>query len=94
MNEVKVKEKARLVENTLYFPNWQILANGKVLPLEFQDPEFRGLMTFWLEPGEYQLEVILKETKLRQMANCLSLLALPGLFIVGFLPRMLKRKKR
>ena len=92
--EVKVREKSRLVENTLYFPNWQILANGKILPIEFQDPEFRGLMTFWLEPGEYQLEVVFKETKLRQATNCLSFFSLLSLFIVGFLPRMLERKKR
>jgi len=91
---IKVKEKTRLVENTLYFPNWQVLANGEVLPLEFQDPEFRGLMTFWLEPGEYQLEVIFRETKLRQVANCLSFVALLSLFIVGFLPRILKRRKQ
>lgn len=70
---VYIKEKTRLVENTLYFPGWKVFANGQELPLEFQDPRFRGLMTFFLEPGTYAVSIVFSDTKLRKMANLVSI---------------------
>lgn len=67
---------ARLAENTLYFPGWEVRVDGKSVGVEFQDPRWRGLMTFWVPTGEHQIEVHFKETKLRKMANALSIVGL------------------
>jgi len=74
--KVQAVSPVRLVENTLYFPGWQVLSDGEPLPLEFQDPNFRGLMTFRLPAGEHALSVNFSETKLRRAANSLSAVAL------------------
>lgn len=62
----------RLVENTLYFPGWQIAVDGTPVPLEFQDPSFRGLMTFTVPTGEHDISVTFTETRLRRFADVVS----------------------
>jgi len=61
--------RSRIVENTLYFPGWKILADGIETPIEFQDPAYRGLMTFWVNPGQHRVVVEFTETKLRLFAD-------------------------
>ncbi|MEK7533155.1 MAG: 6-pyruvoyl-tetrahydropterin synthase-related protein [Patescibacteria group bacterium] len=93
---VNVKEPARFVESTLYFPGWQVFINGSPLAIEkliFQDPTYRGLMTFDLTPGDYDIRFEFGETKLRRISNYLSLGAL-ALFVVSIgTIRLLWRKK-
>ena len=74
------KEKSRLAENTLYFPGWRVALDGQPLEVEFQDPNYRGLMTFWVEAGEHLLDVKFSDTKLRAAA---SLLGLTGIILVA-----------
>jgi len=72
---VEVLSPVRFVENTLYFPGWQVLINGVLIESEkllFQDPAHRGLMTFDLDPGIYDIRFVFGETKLRQLANYVS----------------------
>lgn len=71
-----VKETSRFVEHTLYFPGWQVFIDGNVLPIDklmFQDPTYRGLMTFDLEPGEYDVRFVFTQTKLRMIADYISI---------------------
>lgn len=93
---VNVKEPVRFVESTLYFPGWQVFVNGNPLPADkliFQDPTHRGLMTFDLTPGEYDIRFAFGETKLRKISNYISLGAL-ALFVVSIgTIRLLWRKK-
>ncbi len=72
---VDVTHPTRFVENTLYFPGWRVLIDGRQTPVEFQDPSYRGLMTFWVSPGPHRLDIIFGETKLRMFANTLSILS-------------------
>lgn len=73
---VNAKVQTRLVENTLYFPGWNILVDGEPTTIEFQDPTWRGLMTFWVNPGDHSVNVIFGETKLRRFANIISVSAI------------------
>ena len=91
---VFVESPARLVENTLYFPGWEVLANGLPQPVEFQDPNHRGLMTFRLEPGDNLVEVKFGETKLRKFANSLSAASLLFLGMLLFGDKITTGKKK
>lgn len=78
---ISVSDPVRFVENTLYFPGWQVSINGDVLPLEklmFQDPAHRGLMTMDLTPGEYDIRFSFTNTKLRRVSEYISI----GAFIL------------
>lgn len=70
-------------ENTLYFPGWEIKANGISQNIEFQNKNYRGIMTFYLSKGSYVVEAIYKETKLRAVANAISIVVIFN--IIGFL---------
>lgn len=72
--EVTAARRTRIVENTLYFPGWNVYVDGVSSEIQFQDPNYRGLMTFWVEEGTHKVEVLFSETKLRMMANLLSIL--------------------
>ncbi len=81
---IVVKEPSRFIEHTLYFPGWQVFINGNLLPIDrlmFQDPAYRGLMTFNVDPGEYDVRFVFTQTKMRMIADYISI----GSFVVFML---------
>ncbi|HEX8931610.1 MAG TPA: 6-pyruvoyl-tetrahydropterin synthase-related protein, partial [Patescibacteria group bacterium] len=74
-------------ENTLYFPGWSVLIDGHEVPIQFQDPNSRGLMTFWVEKGEHNINVSFSETRLRMIADLLSLFSLLILVVLGIIKK-------
>lgn len=94
---VTARENVRFVENTLYFPGWNVSVDGKPLStdrLMFQDPAYRGLMTFELMPGDHTVRFVFSETKLRRFADMLSLGAVAAFFAALGTIRLLWQKKR
>lgn len=79
--EVNVLQKTLFKENTLYFPGWQVKANGVVQNIEFQNMTYRGVMLFSLDKGDYIVEAIHKETKLRLVSDIVSLISAIGIII-------------
>lgn len=70
--EINVLEISRIRENTLYFPGWKVLVDGKEVNIEFQDPQNRGLITFYIPQGRHLVSVNFSETKVRSLANAIS----------------------
>lgn len=73
---VDAKGSARLRENTLYFPGWSVLVDGKPVDIEFQDQNNRGIITFMVSSGKHAVSVLYKETRLRLFADFLTVTAL------------------
>lgn len=84
--QVNASKETRLVENTLYFPGWQVSIDGKKPVVQFQDPQYRGLITFIVPEGKHSVIVEFKNTKVRAGANYLSLFALAALGLVILIP--------
>jgi len=80
--KIKAAIPTRLVDNTLYFREWQVLIDGEPTLIQFQDPNYRGLITFNFPQGEHQVVVRFQESLFRLLANLVSLGGLIGL--VGF----------
>ena len=74
--QVQVNKPTLFEENTLYFPGWEIKANGVPLKVEFQNMNYRGVMLFNLSKGNYIVEVVYKETKLRAISDVISFVSL------------------
>lgn len=89
--EVNVFKDTLFGENTLYFPGWEIKANSVPLSVEFQDPHYRGIMTFHLPKGNYILEAKYTETKLRLISDLITLISI--LLLLGYISfRFVKAK--
>lgn len=73
--QVKTSQELSMVDYTFYFPGWKVFADGKEVLIEFQDPEYRGLITYQLPVGEYLVEVIYTNTKIRSLGYLLSVLS-------------------
>jgi uncharacterized membrane protein len=86
---VTASEKTQMRENTLYFPGWNVKIDGQQVPIQFQDPNNRGLMTFFVEKGTHTVSVNFQETKVRFFANMISLVGLSLLVLLGILKKRL-----
>lgn len=84
---------ARLVENTLYFPGWKVYVDGIQTGIQFQDPAYRGLMTFRVQEGEHTIHVLFTDTKLRKVANIISLSGL-SIMVIGIIVYVLWKIKK
>lgn len=80
--EVNARLPTRLLENTLYFPGWQVNIDGQAVIIEFQDPGYRGLMTFIVPAGRHKVDVVFGDTKVRRVANTVSIMSV---ITVGFI---------
>jgi hypothetical protein len=70
---VYASSPSRVVENTLYFPGWNVYVDGKATGIQYQDPAYRGLMTFEIPQGNHSVQVVFGNTKIRSLSQLLSL---------------------
>lgn len=90
---LNTKEQVRVLENTLFFPGWRVTVNGNLVPLQFQEPRYRGLMTFFVPKGQNKIVVSFTETKLRLIADSISFIMLLILLVFLFISFFKKRQK-
>ena len=73
----------RIVERSAYFPGWEVTLNGQPVPIDYQMKKYPGLITFALEPGNYQVRTrFTQNTWPRKIGNLLTLIGLVAL--VGY----------
>lgn len=83
---------AQMADNTLYFPGWKVYVNGEEVSINFQDQNWRGLITFPVPAGKNKVEVIFKNTKIRTAGEILT--GASFLIWMALLVYPLIRKKR
>lgn len=87
---VSTPQKSLVVDNTFYFPGWKAEVNGRQVPIQFQDPNYRGLITFELEPGVHTIKVSFAQSKIQLIGNTISVVSLLILFGLYPLSRLSK----
>lgn len=74
---VSADEPIRIAEYTFYFPGWKVFVNGQEYPIEFQDHEYRGVITYELsQPGEHEVDVVYTDTNMRLLGKLISVIGL------------------
>jgi len=86
---VTAQGQATLRDNTQYFPGWSVLVNGINTPIQFQDANNKGVITFEIPNGNSEVSVRWKETKIRQMADSISIISI---IIVILFPLLFKKQ--
>jgi uncharacterized membrane protein len=80
---VQVHRPTLFLENTVYFPDWNIYVDGAAFEIQYQNPNYRGLMTFQVAPGIHSVRVVFENTKMRMVAERISLAALAIIAVSG-----------
>ncbi len=88
---VESSGSARIVDRTQYFPGWRVYNGTAKVPVEFQDQNWRGLITFELPPGKHRIRVAWEASKVRRVAESVTVLALIGVAAVIGIPSLRKR---
>lgn len=87
--DANVKTDGQILDNTVYFPGWQVKIDGQKIPIEFQDMNHRGLITFYIPKGNRIVEVEFKESPIRFISDILSLISIATVAILFILYRKL-----
>ncbi len=83
---VRVFKPTLFLENTVYFPDWKIYVDGVRTRIQFQNPNYRGLITFQMQPGNHSVRVVFEDTKIRKTANIITIISI-SVLIFCFLIR-------
>ncbi len=71
----------RLLDYTFYFPGWKAYIDGKRVPIQFQDPNYRGLITYLVPAGNHQIKLVFEDSPVR-LAGKLVTLMFVGFFVI------------
>ena len=78
------ESNVKIVDYTFYFPGWKTYVDGKETQIQFQDPKYRGVITYEVPPGRHSITSSFTNTKPRILGNALSIMSLfaLGIFII------------
>lgn len=63
---------ARLVDHTQYFPGWRVYVDNIKVPIQFQDANWRGQITYAVPKGQHNIRVAFEETPIRIVSDVVS----------------------
>ncbi len=73
-----------MIDKTFYFPGWEVYVDRNSVPIEFQDINHRGVITYRVPAGHHNVVVQFKNTTTVGYANMISLLSWIALGILVF----------
>ncbi len=88
--KVEAKQKIRMIDYTFYFPGWHVFVDGKDVPIQFQDPSYRGVITYYVPQGKHDITVKLTNTKVVILGKIITLASLIALLFFAFNLKHLK----
>jgi hypothetical protein len=91
---VQAETRSELLENTIYFPGWEVYIDGKKTPIEFQSEIHRGIISFWVEKGDHTVRIEFGDTKLRTISNTITIVSSVILFIICLYTIFLWKRKK
>lgn len=69
---VDAKTPVKVVDYTFFFPGWIVRVDGQETPIEFQNPNFRGVITYSVPAGKHDVSVRFVRTRTRKLAYLLT----------------------
>jgi hypothetical protein len=88
---INAQSPVQLVDYTFYFPGWHVYVDGIEKEIQFQDPNYRGVITYLVDPGEHEVEVKFEDTKIRLISKVISILFITFFAILFIARNKIKR---
>ena len=92
--EVQADTEVLISDNTFYFPGWKVYSDGAELKIEFQDPAYRGVITFKVPEGRHTVRVVYEDTKVRLVGKIITVISLVIAGLLVGVVRVSERKKK
>ncbi|MFO0703171.1 MAG: hypothetical protein U0525_00385 [Patescibacteria group bacterium] len=70
--KINAETNLTVSDYTFYFPGWNVYIDGKLVSIEFQNPNYRGVITFQVPPGEHTVKVMFEDTKVRLLGKYIT----------------------
>ena len=86
-NETPIK----VVTHIQYFPGWRAYVDQKQVPIQFQYQVYRGLIVFEVPLGQHEIKLSFGESKIRFIADMLTVVGFIVLTSLGFLLKYFKK---
>ena len=83
---IDANQNSIIRENTYYFPGWKVYIDGKETTINHNN-EY-GIITFNIQKGLHKVDVVLEDTKIRELSKIISVISLGLLLFI-----LLKAKK-
>jgi len=84
---INAKTPVNVVDYTFYFPGWTASIDGQKTDIQFQDPNYRGVITYTVPQGTHTVVLTFEDTKSRFIGKVVSIM-----FIILFLGLFMVRK--
>lgn len=66
----------KIADYTFYFPGWRTYIDGVETQIQFQDPKYRGVITYEVPSGQHHITSVFTNTKPRILGNVLSMISI------------------
>jgi hypothetical protein len=81
--DIDAAAPTEILERTTYFPGWEVKVDGRLTAIDYQKPDYPGLITFKLPAGQHRVVTRFTEhTPARRLGDTVSLLSLAGLALI------------
>lgn len=86
---VNAVNNVALLDRTIFYPGWRVFVDSKSVPIQFQDQNHRGMITFNVPTGNHTVAVQYSENKLQRVSDIVTLFSALLLVIGVFVfPRL------
>lgn len=89
--QVDAKTKITMVDHTFYFPGWVAYVDNVKTNIEFQNPDYRGVITYTVPSGKHNVLLIFEDTKIRLLGKALSIASLIILIVLYLLRKKISQ---
>jgi hypothetical protein len=87
--EIDAKSDVQIKENTFFFPGWIIASGKNVIPINYKNSQFPGIITFNLKQGIYNINVEYTDLPIIFFSKWISGLSFLGMMLYFFVPKNL-----
>jgi hypothetical protein len=87
---IEANSDIRMADYTFYFPGWRVYVNGKETTVQFQDPAYRGVITYNVPKGKHEILVKFSDTKARIIGKIITAVSMLIFSLIFILRKKLK----
>lgn len=88
--KVEALTDSTILDRTQFYPGWKVYVDGNDTPIQFQDQNYRGLITYPVTAGTHNIVVKFVQSKIQQFSNAISI----GMFILLIIPFFMDKQRR